>query len=424
MIREADGAARPLTTIDAAAREVSHRWPAFLPDGRHVVYAVRAAEAGRSGTWVATIDASSPPQRLFSGDTQAIVAGTSLLYASDEALVAQALDPATWAPVGRAELVGLPAGRGPLDQLFASASADVLIYGAPGTPLRELRWVARDGTGASRLGEPVDAWDLRIAPDGARVAVTELDPQLRTLDVWIQDGQRAVPLRVSPSTNADEGVAWSPDGTRLAWVSAGRRVTIRGAGAVLPEQVVGTFDPPVRLWDWSRDGRWLIAGRTDASTNDDLWLVPQAGGEAEAYTTASFNQRDAAVSPDGRWLAYASDESGHFDIYIDTFPRPGARIRVTTAGGSAPRWRADGGELYFRRGQELHAAAVTSRGAALELRASVRLFDAGDDLRAYDVSPDGRRFLLNVPASSAAPRAATLVVNWSRTGHGDTETRR
>ena len=186
-----------------------------------------------------------------------------------------------------------------------------------------------------------------------------------------------------------------------------------------PEQVVATFDPPVQVWDWSRDAKALVVGRTAADTRDDLWIVPLAdGGGARVYAAAPFNQVQAVFAPDGRSIAYASDESGQFDIYVDTYPAPGSRRRVTTAGGTEPRWRGDGREIFFRRGSEVHAVAI----AAKAVGASERLFDAGATIRSYDVTADGKRFLLNLPASSAAPRAATLVINWqSNTSHGNTE---
>ena len=403
------GAVTPFTTLDAAQGESSHRWPAFLPDGRHVVFFVRATDTSRSGIWIADLDAPSARRRLLAADAQAIVAGHTLLYLNDVALMAQPLDPGTWATRGRPELAGLPAGRGPFDQILATASSEVLIYGPPGTTLRELRWVARDGSTIGRMGEPLDAWDLRLSPDGSRVAITELDPQTRTLDVWIREGTQPAPTRLSLSTDVDESGVWSPDGRRIAWVASRRKLTIRGAGAVLPEQVIATYEPPVQLWDWSRDAGFMLVGRTAADTRDDLWIVPQVEGIRETpYARAPFNQTHGVFSPDGRSIAYASDESGQFDIYLDTFPKPGARIRVTTAGGTEPRWRGNGREIYFRRGPEIHAVEMSGR----EIRSSTRLFDAGATIRAYDVSADGTRFLLNLPASSAAPRAATLVINW------------
>ena len=406
--RSANGAVTSVTTIDATHGESSHRWPAFLPDGKHVVFLVRATERSRSGIWLAPLDNPSERRRLLSADGQAIVSGTTLLYVNDVTLMAQLLDPATWMTMGRSELAGVNVGRGPLDQTFATASSEVLIYGAPGTTLRELRWTARDGSTIGKMGEPLDAWDLRISPDGARVATTELDPQSRTLDVWIRERSQPVPKRLSISTDADDSGVWSPDGNRIAWVAARRKVAIRGAGAVLPEQVVATFDPPVQVWDWSRDGRALLVGRTAADTRDDLWIVRLPDEQQAAYTTAAFNQVHGVFSPDGRSIAYASDESGQFDIYVDSYPKPGSRIRVTTAGGTEPRWRGDGREIFFRRGAEILAVTITGRAVG----ASERVFDAGATIRSYDVTADGKRFLLNLPASSSAPKAATLVVNW------------
>jgi eukaryotic-like serine/threonine-protein kinase len=433
MMRSASGEVRPLTTLDATKGETSHRWPAFLPDGRHVVFLVRAAEASRSGVWIASLDQPNASRRVVSSEAQAIVAGTTLLYANSEALMAQPLDPATWNVGGPSALVGLPVGRGPLDQLFATASSDVLIYGAPGTSLRELRWVARDGTTAGLAGEPAEAWNVRISPDGERIAATELDPQTRSLDVWLQDKSRPVPQRLSLSIDGDTGGAWSPDGSRVAYISARRRVTVRGSGAVLPEQTLATFEAPVEMWDWSRDGGWLVVGRSSPDSQDDLWLLPQPESiPARPYAKIPFNQVEGAVSPDSRWIAYASDESGKFDIYIDSFPTPKARIRVTTAGGVAPRWRRDGKEIYFRRGSEIHAVSLDVEPGAgasglrqIAATSTLRLFDAGTNVRAYDASADGQRFLINVPAASAPTRPATMIMNWfSRTGHRDTETRR
>ena len=163
--------------------------------------------------------------------------------------------------------------------------------------------MARDGATAGRASEPVDAWDLRIAPDGRRVAITEVDPQLRTLDVFIRDGSQPVPTRLSLSTDVDESGVWSPDGLRIAWAGRRRHVMIRGAGAVLPEQTIASFDSPVQVWDWSRDGRSLLIGRTQPTRGDDLWIQPPTeGAAAQPYVTTAFNQTFGAFSPDGRWV--------------------------------------------------------------------------------------------------------------------------
>ena len=414
MRRSADGTIAPLTTVDREAGEQGHSWPAFLPDGRHVAYLVTARERTRAGIWLTSLDNPATRTRLADSDAQPVIAGQTLLLLNDTALMAQPLDPATWLPAGRSMLAGVPTGRAALGQVFATAAADVLIYRAPGSSLRELRWVSPSGETLGRAGEPAESWDLRIAPDGRRVVVTQLDPQFRTLDVWIRDGTRPVPTRLSLDTDIDESAVWSPDGLRVAWIGKRRNIQIRGAGAVLPEQTSATLDPPIQLWDWSRDGRYLLIGRRNLQTRDDLWVVPPTGGaQPSAYAAGSFSQTFGAFSPNGRWIAYASDDSGQSEIYIDSFPKPGTRIRVTTAGGTEPRWRRDGSALYFRRGSEVHVARLSLGQPALEVASLDRLFDAGAPIRSFDVTPDGTRFLLNLPALSTAPRSATMVVHWN-----------
>jgi Tol biopolymer transport system component len=437
MRRDASGSIAAVTTLEPG--ETSHTWPSFLPDGLHVIFLVASSQPSRSGIWIASLDDPSTRKRLIGTDAQAIVPATqdprprtqarkpaspqelTILYLNDLALMAQSLDATTFEPAGRAAVVGLQAGRGPLGQIFATASDDVLIYGAPGTALRELQRLKRDGTPAGPASEPIDAWDLRIAPDGKRIVVSEIDRQLRTLDVVIRTGSQPAPARLSLSTDVDESGVWSPDGLRIAWAGQRRKVMVRGAGAVLPEQTIATFDSPVQVWDWSRDGRSLLIGRKGGDTGEDLWIQPPIeGAAAQPYTTAPFDQVYGAFSPDGRSIAYASNESGQFDVYVDAFPKPGARVRVTTAGGTEPRWSNDGRELYFRRGSAIHSARFASDRA---IESIAQLFDLKDPIRSFDVSRAGV-FLVNMPASNSSKGLATIISNWQpRTGHGGTETR-
>ncbi|HEX8029827.1 MAG TPA: hypothetical protein VF491_15245 [Vicinamibacterales bacterium] len=421
MRRSAAGDINTFTTLDAAAGETAHAWPAFLPDGTHVIFLVSATQPSRAGIWIASLEDPASRRRLAASEAQAIVANGLLIYARDLALVAQALDPATFELAGRSNVVGLGAGRGPIGQLFATASSDVLIYGAPGTTLRELRWLSREGQLIGSPSEPIDAWDLRIAPDGRRIVVTEIDRQLRTLDVFIRTTTQPAPTRLSLSTDGDESGVWSPDGLRIAWAGQRRKVMVRGAGAVLPEQTIASFDSPVQVWDWSRDAKQLLIGLKSTDTGDDLWLQPPVErSTAQPYATAPFDQVYGAISPDARRVAYASNESGQFDIYVDAFPKPGNRVRVTTAGGTEPRWRADGRELYFRRGGAIHAVTFNQD----EIASSVRLFELDKQIRSYDVSREGR-FLVNIPADDQLSGSITVVANWQPlTRHGDTETQR
>jgi Tol biopolymer transport system component len=216
---------------------------------------------------------------------------------------------------------------------------------------------------------------------------------------------------VSLAIDADETPVWSPDGTLLAWMSGRRTLTRRTAAADRPDESVRKLESPAHATDWSPDGRWIVVSESRPGTRADLWLIPAASGEPRAYAQSPFNEIDGAVSPDGRWIAYASDESGRFEIYVDSFPTPGTRGRLSSGGGQDPRWNADGTELFFRRASEVHVVRP-SLAAVPEAAASERLFDARADIRAYDVTPDGRRFLLNLPADEADRGDVSVVVNW------------
>jgi Tol biopolymer transport system component len=415
--RRADATIEALTTLDAGRGETAHRFPALTADGRYVIFFVRAAERTQAGIWIAPLDQPAARVRLAASDANAIAIDRWLLYATDDALVAQELAGlergATPVLSGRPILFGTAVGRSPLNQLFAAAAGDVLLFGSPQPQLRELRWIDRADGARSTMAPQVMAVDLRIAPTGGKVAVAQVDPQLGTLDVWSYEGSRPLPRRISQSMDADEWPVWSPDASRLAWVQARRSLTTRGAMAQLPEQTLRRFDAPIRLWDWSPDGTQLLIGQTRPATRDDVLVVPASGeGEPIAYAQSPFNEDQAVFSPDGKWIAYASDESGQPEIYIDSFPTPGHRARLTSGGGSEPRWSASGTDLFFRRGSEMHAAAISFAGATPEAAASSRLFDAGGEIRAYDVTADGQRFLVNVPAADSTPRPITVVVHW------------
>lgn len=418
-IRTADGATRALTTPDATAGELAHAFPVFLPGGEHLVFFVRTrAEAqAREGVWLTSLAEPSRRVRLVGTASHGMVVAGRLIYSNDGALVTQELDLDERRLSGRATVLGVSVGQTPLGQLLAAAAGDILIYSPPVSSLRQLAWVTRDGEPAGTLGSPGDLWSVRIAPDGRRVLTTVLEPLLRTLDVVQYDGTSLVPARVSLSIDADESPAWSPDGRRVAWISAGRALTVRGAGAVLPAETVRRFDEPARVTDWTPDGTAVVVSRTMAATREDLWIVPVRGeGEPRAVVETPFADVQGVISPDGRWIAYTSDESGQFEVYVealrDRSPGPGTRERVTSRGGSDPRWSRDSREVFFRRGSAIHAATPALGRGLNAAAATSMLFDTSADLRTFDMTPDGRRFLLNLPAAPAAAPPATLLVNW------------
>ncbi|MGQ0735466.1 MAG: TolB family protein, partial [Acidobacteriota bacterium] len=328
--RGTDGVVEPHTTLNREGGETSHRHPTLVGGGRDLVYFVQSHLTTVRGLWLAPFERPAARHRLVGSDAHAVAVGDALAYGSGGALVAQRLDEATRTLIGTPSILGSRVGQSVHNRLFATAAGDVLVYGEPSSRLRELRWVRRDGTAAGTVGEPMAAWDVRLSPRGLLTAVARVDAQLKTLDIWTYEGTRPIPRRISPAIDADEGMVWSRDGARLAWISGRRRLTVRGAQAALPEDTLRTFDRPVRLSDWSPDGRWLVASQSGADTYEDVILIPAAGpGEPRAYADSPFNEAQGTVSPDGRLMAYASDESGQYEIYVDEFPTPRARARVS-----------------------------------------------------------------------------------------------
>ncbi len=408
--RRPSGAVEPFTTIDTG--ESSHRYPHLTADGQHVVFFVRATERTRHGIWIAPVDQPSSRRRLINSDAEGTPIDQALLFSSGGALVAQRLNLGSLTLEGRPVLLGPSVGHSAEHRLYATVGANVLIFGAPSSPLRTLRWMNRAGATTGDLGEPMDAWDVRIAPRGITVAVARVDPQLNTLDIWAYHDERPVPRRVSPNIDVDDAPAWSRDASRIAWASSRRVVTIRDAHAAQPETSLRKFDNSIRVTDWSRGDEWIIVSETTRETRGDLLLMRADGrGEIRRYTHSAFNETHGVVSADGKWMAYVSDESGRQEIYVDAFPTPGNRARLTMGGGTEPRWGSDTGELFFRRGSEVHAVRLRVSDATVEATASERLFDAGAEIRSFDVGPDGQRFLVNLPAPDAAPKPLSVVVN-------------
>lgn len=426
--RGSDGAVEPYTTLDRASGESGHRHPVLIDAGHHVLFFVSASEAMRQGIWIAPLGEGSTRKRLIGSDGHGVGASDAVVYASDGALVAQRIDFGTGSLIARPFVLGAVVGRSPQHHLFATAGGDVLVYGAPRSGLRELRWLDRTGVPAGVIGDPMQAWEIRVSPDGTTVAVAGIDPQLGTLDIWSYEGDRPLPRRISPAIDRDETPVWARDGSRVAWVTGRRTVIVLGRLAELPDEMVRKFEYPVRVTDWSPDFQWIVISESRPDSHDDLWMVsPDGRSEPRPYAQSPFNEVQGVVSPDGRWMAYASDESGRFEIYIDSFPAPGNRARLTSGGGVDPRWKSDSGTVYFRRGAEIHAVHPNTSAVKPEAVASERLFDAGAEIRAYDVTPDGQRFLVNLPAAETERQPITVLVNWPaflRTSHGSTETQK
>jgi WD40-like Beta Propeller Repeat len=310
---------------------------------------------------------------------------------------------------------------------FSISATGVIAYRTGGTNPRQLTWFDRTGKALATLGEPDRANLLHVAlsRDGRRAAVARTVQN--NVDIWLMDSTRTT--RFTSDMGNESYPIWSPDGTRIVFTSnkLGPNVYQRVlSGAVTDELLFAS--PQLRFpSDWSVDGRFLLYMEVSSKTAADLWVLPMDGEPAEGrkpslFLSTSFNEQWGQFSPDGRWVAYQSNETGRVEIYVRPFPGPGGQWPVSTSGGVFPRWAPNGKELYYLAPDgKLIAASIAAKGATLEVGTPVALFQTrivggGANLlggrQEYDVAPDGR-FLINVATETASAAPITLLMNWN-----------
>jgi serine/threonine protein kinase/roadblock/LC7 domain-containing protein len=440
------GAAKAVTTV--GPQQIGHLNPQFLPDGRRLLFTVNGA-ADVNGIYLGGLDGSSTT-RLESGLISGVYAPAGwLLWVRAGSLLAQRLDvertALTGEPVTLAD--GVATDPGTVRGAVSVAATGLVAYRVAGGDQRQLTWFDRSGTQRGVVGEPDNTWiEPCVSPDGRRIAAVRIDQ--RNQDIWLLDGARANRFTFDPGQ--DIFPVWSPDNARIVYTS---RRTGTGAlyhkltsGAGVEEQFLST-DQTITASSWSPDGRFLMYTSADPKTNADLWIMPMSGANASAaarsdqkmsggdrkpfvFLKTPFREAYGTFSPDGRWVAYHSNESGRTEVYVRPFIPPdatgtaaavaGGQWQVSIAGGIHPLWRSDGKELYYINPDgAVMAAPIKVNGATLEPGAPVMLFPThilggGADIqigRQYDVTADGR-FLINTLLNEAAA-PITLLQNWN-----------
>jgi serine/threonine protein kinase/roadblock/LC7 domain-containing protein len=438
------GASVAVTTL--GPQQFGHVNPQFLPDGRRLLFGVFGA-ADVIGIYLGGLDGSASTRLGAFLSSGVYAPGGWLLWVREGTLTAQKLD------VGRSALTGEPVtladglapGSATARIAVSVAATGLVAYRTEGGAQRQLTWFDRSGTARGVVGEPDGSLiQPRVSPDGRRVAVVRRVQDNQ--DLWLLDGARATRLTFDPSQELYP--VWSPDSTQVVYLS--RRTGIGALfhkltnGAGMEEQFLST-DQSLTATSWSEDGRFLLYISIDPKTNADLWVMPMSGN-AEArkpfvFLKTPFREAYGTFSPDGRWVAYHSNESGRPEIYVRPFVPPsrdasadrpagtnagttttaaGGQWQVSTTGGILPLWRSDGKELYYLNTDgAMMAAPIKVNGATVEPGAPVmlfptRIFGGGADIqlgRQYDVTPDGR-FLVNTLLNEAAT-PITLLQNWN-----------
>ena len=420
------GAITEVTRLEQTHKHTTHRWPQFLPDGRRFLYLARSTQSGATseGIYLGSIDGASARLIADSRAAGAFLPPRHILLLEDATLLAREIDLSTISLRGDPVPVAVDVGSSSNFYGAFSASQTGAIAYASSAMGSDLVWLDRTGrpagAGVLASGQHVD---FRLSPAGDAVAVAELDRETNSTDIFVLDLSGGGRQRITMSRATDASPVWSPDGRRLVFRSnrdgahdlyvAERDVT-KPEGRIV-KSLLGKYPT-----SWSSDGR--IAFHTGGETSWDVLAVDSRGDSAPEQLVASqFEESQAQFSPDGTWIAFTSDTTGHHEVWLKPLATGRRDRQVSADGGSDPRWRSDGAELFYisRKGQ-LMARSVERAGKDLRLGRPEVLFAMADvhvmpPFRShYDVAPDGRRFLVRRSRESVRSAPLTVLVNWRR----------
>jgi len=416
----AGGKATPVPTPATSDGALLQGYPRALPDGRHVLFFTLNADGSRSGVYALDID-SGQTTNVTPAMSRVEFTGGRLFYSRDGSLFAHPFEAASLTlsgePVRIVDDVGRSGGASRFNYAFSVADDGTLAYwSGTATPVMQLAWFDRSGRRVRTVGAPEVYHGFEVSPDGKQITVERADPRTTLTDIRLialdQGPGAATPLISAPEGQVANVPVWSPDGRSLMYALTATELYIRdlttGENRKIATDAGGKWPT-----SWSPDGQYIVMDRT---TNvGELWVQSLAAdGKAIPYLKTSYNAQGGQISPDGRWLAYRADETGDFEIYIDSFPRPGRKIRVSLNGGSRARWRRDGRELYFiARDRRLMAVSITPSGDRLQIGEPQPLFEAPVvgiqfNRTQYVPSADGQQFLFNAQVDDPSRQGISI----------------
>ena len=422
-----------VTRVDPKKAQ-AHVWPEFLPDGRHFLYAAVNSSSTASDIFIGSLDGVEP-RFLVTADAAAHYAEPGyILFPRGGTLLAQRFDTdglrLVGEPVRLLDIVGrnLPSGYTAL----SVSGAGQLAYGQSAQAPTRVVWRDRAGRMLGPPG-PADTGTLSLSRDGSMLALSRTLPQAGT-NIWLSDVKRTTPIRFTFDVAGSLSPIWSPDGRFLAFSSRRggqldqlyRKAVDGSSEAELIEEARGSIPEAAGSipeatgsipTDWSVDGKLIIFHRLGL-TSWDVEALSVAEGKSTSVLHTPFNEVQGTLSSDGRWLAYASDESGRFDVFVQPFPPTGAKWPVSSDGGTEPRWRSDGRELFYLSSDRRLMAAPTQTAPPFESGKLEALFDADvreltlPFRRRYDVAANGQQFVLAEPPPRRPP-PITVIINWT-----------
>jgi Tol biopolymer transport system component len=418
-VSQSGGAPTQVTFFDATRHETAHRFPRFLPDGRHFLFVALPTEEGKLGTWVGEL--GSKDRALVASATSAavFVPPGHLAYVRGQSLMTQPFDLGRWQVTGEPVRIGdAPEDLSTLGTNPASASENgILIYPTSAPVSSRLTWFDRDGKALGELPVPEGGYlEIAFSPDNRRIALSRRNPSTGN-DIWIADASRGALSRLTTDESRKDSLTWSGDGSRIAYNAQ------RGAAYNFCERPASGSDEERPLFASSsmfmamsqltRDGAYLVFDDLERTTQRDLWVVPLKGDRKPVpYLRTPFNETGGSISPDGRFMLYQSDESGRTEMYVQSFPVPGQKVRISTDGAAGGAWRDDGAEILYRSQKGLMSVSVRS-GPTFEAAEPKLLMALPKESVALGITSDFKRFLFALATSDAPRVSLTLLTNWT-----------
>jgi Tol biopolymer transport system component len=432
----ADGSsAAPLTDkIFDSTKESTHRWPIFLPDGEHVLFFAgsftNARDDRTSGIYLSSLTGKEKKLLLLTLSNPGYANGYMFYVDEKKSLRATAVDVSKETTLAESQIVADLVGYQPSTYwgAFTVAENGTVVYNpTAGAALSALTWYDRAGKELGRVGGAGVLANPTLSPDNSRVTVDVADVKAGNVNVWIEDFKHGTNSRFTFDPGEDVSGTWSRDGTLVAYRAQTRHVNVylkpaQGLASAKSIFEVGTSGSQITddivPNSWSLDDKEILCTLQPGTGGSDLALIPASGGKIVPFLTTKASESSGQISPDGKWVAYASNESGDWEIYVTTFPTAAGKWQVSRGGGTEPRWRGDGKEIFYMGARgTLTAVPVNSEGTfstgkptplfQSQLRAQV----SSTDIFNYDVTRDGQRFLVNHYAKPQQVAPLHVVLN-------------
>jgi Tol biopolymer transport system component len=408
----------PATQFDSQKKDAAHKFPQFLPDGRRFIFFAQPANEVRLGSLDSTEIAS-----LLNADSRAMFSPPGyLLFVREGTLMAQSFDPERASlgpdpiPIAGDVVANAANGR----TTFSVSSAGILTYREGGAGSTQMTWVDRNGKPLSTIGGRGRHLDVSLSPDGKRATLASFENGAAP-DIWVvEDLSRGVRSKFTLDAAYDVQPVWSPDGKRIVFASPRNGQTydlyVRDSAGARPEEPLLIDSLSKYPFSWSPDGEHVLYA--SAGSHQNLWTLSLTDRKSRPFMQTAYNEFAGRFSPNGRWVAYRSNESGRGEIYVAPFPGPGGKSLISTGGaeGGYPRWRKDGKELfYLASDQTLMSVAVSEDGDAFHAEPPQPLFPirTPQSRDPFDVSADGQRFLVLVGGTDNEAEVVTVVFNWA-----------